>query len=96
MSDMPEAYVPDKVTVKAGETVRWVNAGKSNHAVMLVPADAQTARDASEPSGAKTFDSGFVPPGGSFEHKFTVPGVYHYFCNLHEKAGMVGVVVVKK
>ena len=42
------------------------------------------------------FDSGFIPPGGDYSYTFTVPGRYRYFCLPHEKAGMVGVIVVKK
>ncbi|MGC1678142.1 MAG: plastocyanin/azurin family copper-binding protein [Candidatus Binataceae bacterium] len=96
MADTPAVYEPARVTVKVGEPVQWINTGKSVHSVTLVPDDAQNPKDASEPSGAKTFDSGFMPPGGTFSYTFTMPGTYHYFCVPHEKAGMVGVVTVKK
>jgi plastocyanin len=96
MGDAPAVYEPAKVTVKVGEPVKWINTGKTVHSVTLVPDDAQNPKDATEPAGAKTFDSGFMPPGGSFSYTFTVPGTYHYFCVPHEKAGMVGVVTVKK
>ncbi|HUY38630.1 MAG TPA: plastocyanin/azurin family copper-binding protein [Candidatus Binataceae bacterium] len=96
MADTPAVYEPARVSVKAGEPVQWINTGKSVHSVTLVPDDAQNPKDASEPAGAKTFDSGFMPPGGTFSYTFTVPGTYHYFCVPHEKAGMVGVVTVKK
>ncbi len=46
--------------------------------------------------GAAAFDSGFIPPGGDYSYTYTVPGTYRRFCLPHEKAGMVGVVVVKK
>ena len=52
--------------------------------------------DTSMPKGAVAFDSGFIPPGGDYSYTFTVPGTYRYFCLPHEKAGMVGVIVVKK
>ena len=96
MADTPAVYKPAHVSVKVGEPVQWINTGKSVHSVTLVPDDAQNPKDASEPAGAKTFDSGFMPPGGTFSYTFTVPGTYHYFCVPHEKAGMVGVVTVKK
>jgi plastocyanin len=96
MGDTPAIYEPAKVTIKTGQTIEWVNTGKSIHSVTLVPDDAQKPKDASEPKGAKTFDSGFMSPGAKFSHTFEVPGTYHYFCIPHEKAGMVGVVVVKK
>lgn len=96
MGDTPAVYEPAQVTVKVGEPVQWINTGKTVHSVTLVPDDAQNPKDASEPKGAKTFDSGFMPPGGKFSYTFTMPGTYHYFCVPHEKAGMVGVVIVKK
>jgi plastocyanin len=96
MDDEPAVYKPAKVTIKPGDTVKWVNTGKTLHSVTLVPEDAQNPANVSEPKGAKTFDSGFMPPGGTFSYTFTVPGTYKYFCVPHEKAGMVGEVVVKK
>jgi plastocyanin len=96
MGDKPPVYEPAKLTVKVGQSVEWINTGESVHSVTLVPADAQSPKDVSEPKGAPTFDSGFMPPGGIFTYTFRVPGTYRYFCVPHEKAGMVGIVVVKK
>ncbi len=96
MGDKPPIYEPIKVTVKVGQTVEWINTGVVVHSVTAVPDDASSARDVSLPRGAATFDSGFMPPGATFDYTFTVPGTYHYFCVPHEKAGMVGTIVVKK
>ncbi|HEY2487811.1 MAG TPA: plastocyanin/azurin family copper-binding protein [Candidatus Binataceae bacterium] len=96
MADTPAVYEPAKVTVKVGQPVEWINTGKNVHSVTLVPDDAQNPKDVAEPKGAATFDSGFMAPGSKFSYTFSVPGTYHYFCVPHEKAGMVGVVVVKK
>jgi plastocyanin len=96
MGDTPAVYQPAKVTVKVGQPVEWINTGKNVHSVTLVPDDAQNPKDAAEPKGAASFDSGFMAPGSRFSYTFSVPGTYHYFCVPHEKAGMVGVVVVKK
>jgi plastocyanin len=96
MSDEPARYLPSPVTVKVGQPVQWINTGQVVHTVTLVPEDAQNPKDVSEPKGAETFDSGFMAPGGTFTHTFKVPGTYRYFCVPHEKAGMVGEVVVKK
>jgi plastocyanin len=96
MGDEPAVYEPAKVTIKSGDTVKWINTGKTLHSVTLVPENAQNPANVSEPKGAATFDSGFMPPGATFSYKFTVPGTYKYFCVPHEKAGMVGEVVVKK
>jgi plastocyanin len=96
MSDKPPFYTPAKVAIKAGETVDWVNRGETVHSVSTSSANAQNPTDTSMPKGAVAFDSGFIPPGGDYHYTFTVPGTYRYFCLPHEKAGMVGVIVVRK
>ncbi len=96
MSDKAPYYAPEKVTIKAGETVEWVNKGDTIHSVSTEAANAQNAKDVSMPAGAKAFDSGFLAPGSKYDYTFIVPGTYHYFCLPHEGAGMVGTIVVKK
>ncbi len=96
MADSQPFYTPAKVAIKAGETVDWVNRGQTVHSVSTSAANAQNRADTSMPKGAVPFDSGFIPPGGDYRYTFTVPGTYKYFCLPHEKAGMVGVIVVKK
>jgi plastocyanin len=96
MADSQPFYTPEKVAIKVGETVQWVNNGQTVHSVSTSSANAQNPKDTSMPKGATAFDSGFIPPGGNYSYTFTVPGTYRYFCLPHEKAGMVGVIVVKK
>ncbi len=96
MADSQPFYTPAKVAIKAGETVDWINRGQTVHSVSTSAANAQNPADTSMPKGALAFDSGFIPPGGEYRYTFTVPGTYKYFCLPHEKAGMVGVIVVKK
>jgi len=96
MADQQPFYTPDKVAIKVGDTVQWVNGGQTIHSVSTTAANAQNPKDTSMPKGATAFDSGFIPPGGDYSYTFTVPGTYRYFCLPHEKAGMVGVIVVKK
>jgi plastocyanin len=96
MADKQPFYAPAKVAIKVGDTVQWVNGGETVHSVSTTAANAQNPNDTSMPKGAVAFDSGFIPPGGDFSYTFTVPGTYRYFCLPHEKAGMVGVIVVKK
>jgi len=96
MSDNAPFYAPEKVSIKVGDSVQWVNDGQTVHSVSTTAANAQNRKDTSMPKGALAFDSGFIPPGGDYSYTFTVPGTYRYFCLPHEKAGMVGVIVVKK
>jgi plastocyanin len=96
MADQKPFYTPENVAIKVGDTVRWVNDGQTIHSVSTTAANAQNPKDTSMPKGATAFDSGFIPPGGDYSYNFTVPGTYRYFCLPHEKAGMVGVIVVKK
>ncbi len=51
------------------------------------------------PQAARPWDSDILlaqspRPDATFEHVFTVAGVYDYFCKPHELAGMVGRIVV--
>jgi plastocyanin len=96
MTDASPFYAPSKITIKSGDTVQWVNDGSTVHSVSTDASNAQNPKDTSMPKGAAPFDSGFIPPGGNYSYTFKVPGMYHYYCLPHEKAGMSGVIVVKK
>jgi plastocyanin len=95
MTDTPPKFVPLTVNIQKGDTVEWINNAQSLHSVTTNPAVAQDPKDVSLPSGAKPFDSGFMPPGAKWSYTFTVPGTYKYLCLPHEKDHMTGVVVVK-
>jgi len=95
MSDKPPKFLPDKVTIKAGQTVEWINNAKTLHSVDGDPSMALKPSDVSLPSGAKPFDSGFMKPDMTWDYTFKQPGTYKYTCVPHEKDGMNGEVVVK-
>jgi plastocyanin len=95
MSDKPPKFLPDKVTIKAGETIQWINNAKTLHSVDGDPSMALKPADVSLPPGAKPFDSGFMKPDMTWEYTFKVPGTYKYTCVPHEKDGMNGEIVVK-
>ncbi len=73
------SYTPANLQVSPGTTVTWTNSGPSFHTV-------------SSNSGAVTFDSGALGPGGVFTFTFTAPGVYRYACNFHTMEGRITVV----
>lgn len=91
-----DRFSPDVVHVRRGDTVRFQNDSLSTHTVTDVPAAARWPDDARLPEGAEPFDSGPLGLGQSFSHTFDVPGVYRYFCLLHEGMRMIGAVVVEE
>jgi len=93
--DNTMSYLPDTVRVSVGDTVVWRNGGDIVHTVTADPARAELPGSVLLPAGASPFDSGDMVPGAEFSHVFTQPGEYRYVCLPHERAGMVGVVVVE-
>jgi plastocyanin len=88
-------FVPEKITIKVGQTVEWVNDDKAMpHEVTTDPDIAVDPSHVSMPEGVAPFDSHLITSGKSFRHKFTVPGLYRYTCPPHENDGMLGEVTV--
>ena len=96
MFDTPAKYRPDPVKIKVGDTIKWVNKGETVHTATTDPSQAPDPSWASVPTGAETFDSGFMNGGEDFSYTFKVPGVYKYFCTTHIKEGMKGEIDVEK
>lgn len=90
---------PAKVEVKVGQSVAWRNSSGTVQEVVANPARGTRASNATLPADARPFDSGFLRPGHSFRHTFSVPGVYRYFCKvngLNNSAQVTGEVVVER
>ncbi len=69
-----ECYLPEDVSIHAGDTVIWINADTAAHTVTSgSPTDG--------PDG--TFDSSLVMAGATFEITFDDSGSYDYFCMVH-------------
>lgn len=84
-------FEPAELTIKAGDTVRWVNECEED-----VPCvhSAQAYPD-KIPAGAEVFDSTLLTGQGLiYEYTFTVPGEYEYFCLPHEALEMKGKIIV--
>jgi plastocyanin len=62
------AYVPQRIVVRAGSVVEWVNHDAVVHTA--------TAED-------DAWDSGGIQPGSSWRARFDRPGTYPYFCGPH-------------
>ncbi len=88
------AFVPQVITVRPGATVRWVNEDPFAHDVtsgsVVSGRRARQVKKSQAPDGK--FRSGAYGKGLAFEHTFTEPGDYPYFCTIHPI--MTGVVRV--
>jgi plastocyanin len=61
-------FVPQRVTVKAGETITWVNQDDIPHAIAAT---------------GKEFRSKVLDTDDKFSFTFTTAGTFEYFCSLH-------------
>ena len=77
------AFEPSSVTIKAGDTVKFVNNKMAPHNAVFEGHD-----ELSHP------DLAFAP-GESWEETFSEAGTYDYYCEPHRGAGMVGQVIVE-
>jgi plastocyanin len=80
-----QAYDPNPVKIKSGDSVTWTNDDSQIHTVT-----SGTGSD--DPNLGKDFDSSMLSQNQTFSHKFTTAGQFPYFCQLHPT--MVGKVVV--
>ena len=79
------AFDPANVTIKAGDTVKWVNNKLPPHNIIFE--DKGLAN--------KSHDQLMFSPGESYEMTFDSPGTYSYYCAPHRGAGMAGKVTVQ-
>jgi len=61
-------FSPQRLTVKAGTTVTWINEDDIPHTVA---------------SDTKLFKSKALDTDDKFSFTFTTPGTFDYFCSLH-------------
>lgn len=87
-------FVPAEIRIKVGDTVEWRNVQSIPHTVTATPKRAAKSRNVELPDGAEPIDSGWVRGGQSFRYTFRKPGVYRYVCLPHERAKMLGTVIV--
>jgi len=74
-----DRFNPKSLTIKAGQTVTWVNKGADWHSVA---------------SFDGSFSSDQVSPGETFSHTFATPGIYKFICRHHGRQGMIGEIIV--
>jgi plastocyanin len=72
-------FSPKRLIIHVGDTVKWTNTGTMTH--------TSTANNA-------LWDSGFLPPGGTFSFTFNNTGTSPYHCTVHPTL-MTGIIRVK-
>jgi len=90
-------FDPAGVHIAPGDTVRWIQISGFHSITSYHPRnDNHELRipESAEPWDSDILLADYPKRGAMFEHVFTVPGVYDYFCRPHEMAGMVGRIVV--
>jgi nitrite reductase (NO-forming) len=85
-----DAYNPNPVNVRVGDTVTWTNDDTTPHTVT-------SGTGSSDPNTGQEFNSSpnlnpLLASGQTFSHKFTEAGDYPYYCEIHPN--MVGAVSV--
>ena len=76
-------FDPSTITIKAGDTVKWVNNKLYPHNVAF------------EDRSIESHKQLVFSPGDSYETTFDTPGTYSYYCEPHRGAGMVGTITVE-
>lgn len=87
-------FAPAGLAVAPGTTLHFVNRDPGNAHTATAYDPSLLDRQKRIPDAATAFDSDYLLPDEAFEVTLTVPGVYDYYCQPHEHAGMVGRIVV--
>ncbi len=90
-------FDPIGLHIQPGDTVRWIQISGYHSVAAYHPTNAN--HELRIPDHAQPWNSGvmlaeYPAKGSTFEHTFTVSGVYDYLCEPHEAAGMVGRIIV--
>ena len=85
ISHTTDAYQPNPIYLKKGQTVVWTNNDYNLHTVTQGPLSVGI-------DTALRFDSGILSRGQSFSYIFGKEGTYNYYCTIHP--WMVGQVIV--
>ena len=82
---------PSSVTVKAGETVEFVNNKAFPHNVVF---DEDAVPDGVN-ADAISHEDYLNGPGENVSNKFDKAGTYEFYCEPHQGAGMQGKIIVQ-
>ncbi|GAX60462.1 copper-binding protein, plastocyanin/azurin family protein [Candidatus Scalindua japonica] len=85
-------FVPSKLTIKRGDSVKWVVTGNKPHEV--ASGKAIKTEDGMEGVPDGLWDSGKMA-SGSFTYTFHTTGTFPYYCDSHADQGMTGTITVE-
>jgi plastocyanin len=74
------AFGQNPLVIAPGTEVIWTNNDLMSHTVT---------------STTNFFDSGSLAPGATYSYTFGVVGTYPYYCTIHGRASMSGVISVQ-
>ncbi len=90
------AFEPAKLTIKAGDTIKWVNNKVPPHNVVFD--GAKNAAKSTDFAKALSHKQLMMNPGQAIETTFPADapaGDYTFYCEPHRGAGMVGKITVE-
>lgn len=87
-------FDPIGLRVEPGTEIRWTNRDAGNVHTATAYHPSLFGRRRRIPSGAEPWDSDFLAENETFVVTLRAPGVYDYYCQPHEHAGMIGRIVV--
>ncbi|MFB2922160.1 MULTISPECIES: plastocyanin [Aerosakkonema] len=90
------AFDPPKVTIKAGDTIEWLNNKLPPHNIVFDA--AKNPAKSADLAKSLSHKGLLMRPGEKFQVTFPADapaGVYTYYCEPHRGAGMVGAITVE-
>ncbi len=85
-------FVPSSLTIKQGDSVKWVVIGNKPHEVASGPViETEDGREG-VPDGL--WKTGKMA-SGSFTYTFNATGTFPYYCDSHVDVGMIGTITVE-
>jgi plastocyanin len=103
LKDGKYQYDPASLTIKVGDTVKWINFSGGPHNVSFyqdkIPSGAADVLNAAMPNRMGPLSSPLLTDSlGTYQVSFASapPGTYGYYCLPHEALGMKGTLTVEK
>ena len=85
-------FVPSSLTIKQGDSVKWVVTGTKAHEV--ASGTVIEGEDGMEGVPDGLWETGKMA-SGSFTYTFNATGTFPYYCDSHVDVGMIGTITVQ-